>query len=377
MADEWRVLVAKTTTGEIVGDIRASDSPKFERRISDPGSYSVDVYIGHGANTAADLHEFTETGRYSWIVAFGDHICQAGPVWTWQVSDQERKLSVSGSSISSLFDKRILRNPHGHTAITDPSEDLILRDLSVRGLLAELVRANLAQRGYQLPVVAPEAERGPESITYYGYDLATVWDRVTDLAERDNGPEFDFAPVFADGGRKVRWRLDIGAPLLGDQNAPVVWDYGSAVGPIDTDVDGAHTPASRVWVKGAGEGRNLLTGVAEDSALPAAGIPGIDLVDTSHAAEQRQDLLDSYARAALQGQRAPASRWETTLRISAGQGPTSVDASAALGSWVLGDAPLIAVAGHPWMPAAHYRRRVVSFADSSSTEIRIDLQPAP
>ncbi|GAA2812740.1 hypothetical protein [Saccharopolyspora taberi] len=375
MADEWRVLVAQTTTGEIVGDIRASDVPKFERRISDPGSYTVDVYLGNGANTAADLHEFTETGRYSWIVAYGDYICQAGPVWTWQFSDQERKLSVSGSNVSSLFDKRILRNPHGHTAITDPSEDLILRDLSVRGLLAELVRANLAQRGYQLPITIPEAEPGPESITYYGYDLATVWDRMTDLAERDNGSEVDFAPEFVDGGRQIRWRLDIGDPLLGDQNTGAVWDYGSVIGPIDTDVDGATTPASRVWVKGAGEGRNLLTGVAEDPALPAAGVPGIDLVDTSHAAEQRQDLLDSYARAALQGQRQPNSRWETTLRIATGA--TSTEASAALGTWALGDAPLIAVAGHPWMPSAHYRRRVVSFADSSPNEIRIDLQPAP
>ncbi|GAA4853569.1 hypothetical protein GCM10025787_41710 [Saccharopolyspora rosea] len=61
-----------------------------------------------------------------------------------------------------------MRNPDGHTAITDPSENLVLRDLTVQGLMVDLVRANLSQRRYELPIVLPASTPGPESVTYYG-----------------------------------------------------------------------------------------------------------------------------------------------------------------------------------------------------------------
>ncbi|TDC92346.1 hypothetical protein E1161_13310 [Saccharopolyspora aridisoli] len=366
MIDEWRVLVARTTTGQIVGDIRISDVPKFERRISDPGSYTVEVYLGTGANTAADLHEFTETGAYSWVVCYGDHVVQAGPVRTWQFTDSARTLSVSGAGIGSEFDRRVLRNPRGHTAITDPSEDLVLRDLSVRGLMGELVRANLAQRGYGLPIVLPEPEPGPESVTYYGYDLANVWERLRDLSTREDGPEFEFQPRLVDGGTRVEWVLDLGDPLLGARDTALVWDYGAAIGAIDLDIDGSRTPAARVWVKGAGGGRDLLTGVA---AVDRPGTPPVDVVNTEHVSERRQDVLDSYARASLAAGQAPGTRWETHLRLD--------KPGSGLDDWALGDAPTIAISRHPWLADGIYRRRVTGFSDASATEIALDLDVMP
>ncbi|MFI0465332.1 hypothetical protein ACH347_14745 [Saccharopolyspora sp. 5N102] len=362
----WRVLVAETVTGHVVADVRASAAPRFERRLNEQGTWSVDVYFGYGGSSAEDLHEWVETGRYSWAVVCGDQVMQAGPVRTWQVSDEQRQLTVSGAGIAAEFDRRIVRNPRGHTAITDPSEDLVLRDLSVRGLMSELVRANLAQRGYALPIVLPGAEPGPESITHYGYDLAFTWDRLHDLTQRDGGPEFEFRPRLVDGGRRLEWSMEIGRPRLGDQAAAVTWDYGTAIGPLDLDVDGSRSPVSRVWVKGAGGGRELLTGVA---TAERPGTPPVDAVDTSHVAERRQDLLESYARAVLAGGQSPATRWETTLRL--GQPGTG------LGEWSLGDAPLIAVPGHPWLGDGLYRRRITGISDADETAIALDLDALP
>ncbi|MFD0918907.1 hypothetical protein ACFQ16_04045 [Saccharopolyspora rosea] len=360
------MLVLRTTDGEVVSEVRASNVPRFERRINEPGTWSAEVVLGYGGSAAEDLHEWVETGRYSWAVLYGDHVVQAGPVRTWQVADEERKLTVSGAGMAAEFDRRIVRNPRGHTAVTHPSEDLILRNLSVQGLMVELVRANLDQRGYQLPIVLPDPEPGPESITYHAFDLANVWDRVRDLSQREGGPEFEFRPRLVDGGRRLEWVLDIGHPRLGDEDAQLVWDNGAAIGPLDVDVDGSRTPVSRVWVKGTGAGRDLLTGVA---TAERPGTPPVDVVDTSHVAERRQDVLDSYAHAVLAAGQVPSGRWETTLRLG--------EPGAQLDEWSLGDAPLISVTGHPWLPNGTYRRRITGCSDKSLTEISLELDTVP
>ncbi|PKW15917.1 hypothetical protein [Saccharopolyspora spinosa] len=373
---DWRVMVAETVTGTVMADVTPRDVPSFSRKLTDKGSWTVNVVPDDPANATLDFHAFTDAGRFSWIVLYGTVVVQAGPTWTYSFDESTRTLSVSGTGIQGLFARRVLRNPLGHTAIVDPSEDLMISDKTLRGIAREIVAANLAQPGYGLPLDLPAPEHGDATRNYFAYDLATVWDRLDELTKVQGGPELDFFPYLVPGENKVRWQLLIGAPLLGDQNSAAVWDSGAALTGIDLDVNGSASPCTRVWAKGSGSDRALLTGFAEDAALVGLGFPPTDYVDGDHTSVIEQATLESYARADLAAFSRPTETWSCVVRID-GTNTSRFEVTPALGNWSLGDAPMLGVSGHPWISDGHYRRRILGYGNNDASSIKIDLQPTP
>lgn len=368
---EWRVMVAETVTGKLLADVTPRDLPSFSRAVTDKGTWTINVLPEERNNTHLDLHSFTDAGRFSWIITYDDYVVQAGPVWTYTYDENTRNLSISGSGLQGIFDRRVLRNPNGHTAIVHESEDLVLTNLSLRGIAQAIVQANLAQPGYGLPIDLPATpEAGTNTRTYEGYDLAQVWQRLKELSEVINGPEIDFAPYIVEGANLIRWSMAAGSPTLGDQTTAAVWDYGGALSQIDVDVNGSASPCTRVWVKGSGTERALLTGYAEDRSLIELGYPPTDYVDTEHSSVTVQQTLEDYADAALKEFSAPMEKWSCSVRVD---GITARDkaVSPALGTWSLGDAPTFGISGHPWIADGQYRRRILGF--NGRDESTVDL----
>lgn len=377
--DNWRVLVAETLTGQILADVVPSAEPSYTRALTNTGEWGVDVPIGASVNSTVDFHTWTQAGKYTWIIAYGDYIVQAGPVTTYQFDDASAMLSVSGAGLLSVFDHRVVRNPRGSendpvAAIVNESEDLHYTGLSLRGIAAALIRDNMAQPGFALPLDVEEPEAGEAERHYYGYELATVWDRIDNLSKVRGGPELDCEPYFVPGENRIHWRLHIGAPLLGDQDTAAVWDYGGALGSINVDVDGTDTPAYRVWVKGDGSEREMLTGFAYDNTVLEAGFPPVDYVDGDHTSVTEQDTLEGYAEKDLERLSSAVETWTCDVRIT---GPGAVEYAPALTSWQLGDAPLFALAGHPWLPDGSYRRRVLGYANSTASSVKLTLAETP
>lgn len=367
----WRVMVAETTTGNIVADVNPRDLPSFGRKITDKGTWTVNVLPEDRANASLDFHAYTDVGRYSWVILCDDFPVQAGPVVTYQFDENTRNLSVSGVGIQGLFDRRVLRHPSGTTDIVHVSNDLILNNFTLRGIAREIINANLAQTSYGLPIDVPAAETGTNTRTYFGYDLATAWDRLVELSKVINGPEVDFRPYIVTAGNQIRWELLIGGPTLGNPESLAVWDYGGALGRIDVDVNGSASPCTRVWVKGSGTERTMVSGYAADPTLIGLGYPPTDYVDNDHTSAVAQDTVTAYAQADLATFAAPTEGWKCAVRID-GTTTQGVEVSPRLGTWGLGDAPLFGLSGHPWLADGQYRRRILGF--SSATESTVDLE---
>lgn len=371
---QWRVLIAQTVSGTIVADVAPKDVPQFTRKLSDKGSWTVDVLPEDTANTHLDLHAYTESGLYSWVVAYDDVIVQAGPVRTYQWDDPSRTLSVSGSGIQGLFDSRVLRNPSGTaSAIAGGDNTLTLTNLSLGGVASAIVSANLSQSGYGLPINIPTPASGTDSQTYNGYDLASVWTRLNDLSQMDQGPELDFRPYFVTGANGIRWDMLIGSPTLGDPNSSAVWDYGGALSQVDIDTNGSASPASRVYVQGSGTEGSTLAGYAENAAILAEGYPGLDYVDTSHTAVTASTDLSSIATATSAAYAAPTETWTCLVHVD-GLTTGGVSVSPTLGTWALGDGVLIGVSGHPWITDGVYRRRCLSISQDTDVTVSVVLQ---
>lgn len=370
----WRVLIAETVTGNILTDVTPRDLPSFSRKLTDKGTWTVNVLPEDRANSTVDFHAYTDAGRYSWIVLCDEFVVQAGPVWTYQFDENTRNLAASGTGIQGIFDRRVLRNATGTPEnIVHVNNDLTLTNFSLRGIAREIVNANLTQSGYGLPIDVPAAETGTNTRTYFGYDLAMVWDRLDELSKVQNGPEMDFRPYITSAGNHLRWELMIGSPTLGNQTSTGVWDYGGALGQIDVDVNGSASPCTKAWVKGSGSERTMLAGYAADASLVALGYPPTDFVDTDHTSVVVKATLDTYATADLAKFSAPTENWKCTVRVD-GATSNGVTVSPELGQWSLGDAPLFGVSGHPWIRPGQYRRRILGYASDTESTVTLELQ---
>lgn len=369
-------MVAETTTGTLLADVTPRDLPSFTRKLTDRGQWTVNLVPDDSANASLDFHALTDAGRFTWVIMCGSVVVQAGPTFTYSFDENSRALSVSGTGIAGLFDRRVLRNSAAYTSIVDTSEDVTISNRSLRGIAREIVAINLAQTGYALPIDLPAPETGTNTRTYYGYDLAGVWNRLDDLSKVINGPEIDFWPYLVPGQNKLRWQMLIGSPLLGDQQSAAVWDYGGALSAIDVDVNGAASPCTRVWVKGSGTERSLLTGYAENTTLIGLGFPPTDYVDGDHTSVTDTSTLKNYADADLAAFNAPTETWRCSIRIDGATG-AGVEVSPELGNWTLGDAPIFGVSGHPWIPDGQYRRRILAYSSKDEASVQLDLQPTP
>lgn len=374
MPSNWRALVADTVTGTVQADVVMSAQPRFNRTLCQAGTWQVDLVVDEDTNRGVDFHTYTQPGMYSWVVLYGDVPVQGGPLWTYTFTESTRVLSVAGSGMGGLFNRRVLRNPAGDpTAITTPGNDLAYANLSLRGILRQVLADNLAQAGYGLPIDLPASEAGSAVRNYYGYELALVWDRITELSQVIGGPEFDIGPVLTNNGANLRWPLSIGSPLIGDQNTTATWDYGAALSAIDTDVNGSAQPVSRVWVKGSGADAAMLTGYAANTGLAAQGLPGLDFVDSNHTDNGTQDDLTNYATQDLSDLSAATETWKCSVRLDGLYDRYGVAVSPALGSFSLGDAPQFGVVGHPWIPDGTYRKRILGVQQSTTDASCMDL----
>jgi hypothetical protein len=375
---EWRALVAETVSGNVVADVVMSAYPQFSRKLCDKGSWAIDLVVDDKANRGIDFHAFTEPARYSWIVAYNDMAVQAGPVWTYAFKEDSRTLSVAGSGLGGLFGRRVLRNPAGNAAtVADVSNDLTYTGLTLASILVELVSDNASQFGYALPLDWPALTPGSAQRTFAGAELANVWDRLTELSQVINGPEFEFAPVLSAGGSRIRWQLVTGSPLLGDSASTSVWDYGAALSAIDIDVNGSASPVTRVWAKGAGQDAATLTGFAENADLIGVGYPGLDYVDSAHTSDTNPDDLTGYAQADAADFRTPDEKWACTVRIDGLINSDGVEISPGFGSWSLGDAPLFGLSGHPWIADGLYRRRILGYTQADPSTLALVIGSTP
>lgn len=372
----WRVLAAETTTGALLADITPRDLPSFSRKLTDKGSWTVNVVPDDRANAHLDFHALTDAGRITWAVLWDSVVVQAGPTFTHSYDENSRALSVSGTGIQGLFDRRVLRNPVPYTTITNTSEDLVITGRSLRGIAREIIAATLAQPGYGLPIDLPAPETGTNTRTYYGYDLAKTWERLDDLSKVIDGPEVDFWPYLVPGENRLRWQLLIGAPLLGDPQTAAVWDYGGALSAIDVDVNGSASPCTRVWVKGSGNERGLLTGYADNPDLVGLGFPPTDYVDGDHTSVTEPKTLAAYATADLTAFATATETWKCSIRVDGATG-TGIEVSPALGTFSLGDNPTFGISGHPWIPDGQYRRRILGYSNAKEAAVQLDLQPTP
>ncbi|MDF7665737.1 hypothetical protein [Bifidobacterium sp. ESL0745] len=281
-------------------------SLSFKDSISDAGSMSITV-PDSAALRKLDLSRITREYGSIWLAKCGARVLHAGWLTSCKVDDggdDGNTLILVAGGGWTLWQKRLVMTKKradtwgDGTVVIDeqhPPGDWILRlQGSYRDLCRELLRLSMEQ--CWVPYTLPELQGGGHVRDYNLWELATISDRLGDIADLADGPEIRFDPQLPDS-TSMRWLLNVGAPEIVDHH----WS-------LNASIPGQHIAVSAVKFDGegmAGEsfgvgGRNddnLLIARYRDDSLESQGWPLMQKANTSHSSVSILQTLQSYVRA--------------------------------------------------------------------------------
>lgn len=390
-----QVYVFETRTGRVIGTVPFQGNPRWSNGLNVSPTWSVDVRLrgkaDDGGLAPLDLEGITDPWRYSWAIAQGAQIWEAGPS-IGETHNGGSTTSISGGGIwKFLTDKRLLLNPARAVLSDVSSTDADLnfgpsgwvpvsggpvlagnRDLSLHTIAKRIVQVPLNAVGGNLPIVFPADIAGDAQREYPGYDLASPGSRLQQLTQVENGPEVWFQPEFVDPLTKqaIQWRMRIGNPNLGNLNWPWSWDQGKALVSLDQySTDGGNV-SRRDWERGNGMNRDLITGFADSPLNPSD--PGDLLIETvggDHTSATEQDTLDSWAANAVATNGKPIPAMTVQVRTAGDDGSGFVTRSPHQAGVFLGDNGRFEVKDDIRHPDGTYYGRIIGRAQGDTADM--------
>lgn len=383
--DPIEVRVFETRTGRVAATIPYEGVPTWKAGINTAGEWRVTVPLDQPELPLSLLDGVTDPWLWSWAVSQGTKVWQAGPLVT---EDYDGGLSTTfgGGGLLKLFmDKRTLLNPGraGLGVITGTDADTVFgptgytpmiggtvpagnRDLSLHTIAKRIIAQDIATPGREIPIVFPADIAGTAQREYPGYDLASVGQRLMDLSQVINGPEFEFVPEFVDTTSKqyVQWRLRLGNPYLGDLTFARYWEYRKAL--IDTKfgTDGSYR-ITRAFERGNGMNRDLVIGFAD---RPVGGSPAemvLESVGSSHTSASDVATLNAWATATVSGGLDAAPTLSHVVRVAGDDGSGFQTGSPVLAELSTGDNCLTVYRDHPRLGTASYASRIIDIGSGA------------
>lgn len=362
----WRLFVASTVSGTVVADVPFVGNPQWGARLNEVGSLQVDVPLGGTGIDKADLDGYVASWRWTWGLAYGSCIVQAGPVVGERYDGTSQHTTIAATGLWGLFSgKRVLVNPAWSPGLhwEQATYDVIL-DGSLHTIAKRLIETDLSRTGHQLPIVLPEDIAGTAQRTYYGYDLAYVGARLQELTQVDDGPEVEFRPEWTDSTHSaIQWRMRIGNPRLGQLGYPHAWDYGQALTTVGVDTDGS-TQTFGHWCKGDGMERTTTGSYVEDRSLVDGvggnyGWPMLEDVDSDHSSARDFLTLRGWSTAYVATHHYGTRLLSATVRVDGTDGQGHQTGSPSLDVITSGDNARLTVRGHRRLPDGTYSQRIL------------------
>lgn len=359
-ARRWYCLIYQTTTGRVQRELPVIGDPQWTQQINDPGSYTISTPIGAagGGLSRETLRGIVSAGRWGIACCYGtgeqsDYIAQAGPITVPElVSESPPVLQITGTGLWGMWSAR-MQVPSTWIAsmgLGDTRSVTTYGPTSLQGVAVGILADAIARGSLPVDNVTSPAG-GTTTMTYYGYELAYVGQRLQELTQVDGGPDIVFAPYFS-APDHIRWSAQIGNPTLAQPGTPLRWDYGSSLQSALTTSDGTRMSTTN-YVKGSGVGAAVQWAEASDSTLIAAGWPMMEYVDTAHSNLVDPVAIQAQATAnqALNGR--PVETWKSVVRA---------DSVPMLGTYGPGVSAFYNFSGnpdHPWIPPGQYLQRLL------------------
>lgn len=314
-------------TGRVVTPVAASEW-KISLELSAAGTLEVTVPASKQA-AGQNLLENTRAWRTvlvdtEWVTEAGVRVERpraSGIVFSRRLGPKEAVFSCCGFGdlfakylvINSALKDRVIREQ-----VIDPeAEDVVVPaewrthvEGSTADMLVELIE--LALEWQPLNVILPVRQGGGQYRDYYGTDLATVADRVDDIAALQGGAEWVWEPVVVDG--RLYHRLHVGDPELVRSvhriNATL---DGAPVSEVSYVEDGASMGTDQ-WAQGGKQDDRILIARTHVPTLEDLGWPRLMGVVSGHEAVSDVATLAGYTDSAAASGVSPSEVFSFRVR---------------------------------------------------------------
>ena len=279
--------------------------------ISASWSDSINEF-GSLSATVLDDGSIPSTALRQWgaIIALVDEssVLHAGYLKHAKLSRANQRWTLEAGGGGTILEKRLVLNYLLNSSWID-GQVVVDEDtpsgnwpLTFAGSYSDIISKIISEtlKWGALPLQPATLTGGNKTRTYNSYDFATVADRIKDIGDLENGPEWRFMPALSaawvltftqqtslDGGELVdnQWHWNAIAPQSG-----VLLD--------DEDIDGADMTCS-CYAHGGKDDDLLLVTRHTSTALTGAGWPLLQSADTSHSTVSVLSTLQAYARRAV------------------------------------------------------------------------------
>lgn len=369
----YYVLVYNTVTGQVIGSLPDANQtePIWLQQINNTGSVTWQTIVDGKTLTRDQLITFVEgEWRFGLALCYGtgsinDFICQAGPI-TASVDMSESPPIVRFTALGfwGLLNKCQMVNPTwAGTDLTAAGGADVTYTSSLQGIAALMLTDAMTRNPLPLDIPAPIT--GTATRTYYGYELTSVGQRLSELTQVQNGPDILFLPYFSTA-TTIRHRAVIGNPTLTQPGTPLVFNYPGTLRSVLRVRDGSQM-ATNVIAAGQNSGSyTVLWGTATDTTLTGLGWPKLFMADTSHTDVVDQPTITGWAQGDQGFYGRSVETWAAVARM---------DKTPVFGSFTPGVYGLYNMQGHQSIRDGVYSQRIVGIGSGVGNGTMASVTP--
>lgn len=211
-------------------------------------------------------------------------VVYAGILWEDDYDADTRSLTVSHEDIWSLLALRLIA---GDRTGAIPAWVQTYTGMEYDTVIKRLVQLATTGAGRTIPIQYEADYSGGRSRTYYGYNLDTAVEAITEIMNLPGGPDVDLRPEWAADGSSLQWTLRTGDMNPDGQTIEVMVNADrSAVRALKRKRSGRER-ATRVMGVGEGSGKDIKV-----RAGVGAGALQLELVEQAKNIKTLAELQD-------------------------------------------------------------------------------------
>ena len=285
-------------SGQLWGTLPAS-ALSWTSELREQGNISAAV---PASPEASGLWEGLKAGpallAVEWAHQFGRRILWASPVVSRGLDSDA--LPLGGAGMLGHLGKRFLLPNVTADQIATAAGMTFTGDQGsiMAGALAQVLSLDQGD----LPIVLQSLRTGTRTQTYYGYSLASIAQRIDELAKQNPGTDYALLPRFADGPDYTRIVWDF---ITGTETAPLLNLTAGLPIIVDGTAPGQNTVRGMSWTESTsdtgthfyaqGDGSEAATMIrgSVDTVLTSQGWPRMDVAETNDSASATK--VQAYA----------------------------------------------------------------------------------
>lgn len=223
-------------------------------------------------------------------------VVYAGIIWEDDYDADNRTLTVAHEDLWSLFELRLIAADRTGAI---PGWKQTYSGLEYDTIIKRLLQLATAGVGRTVPIQYEADYSGGRTRTYYGYNLDTAIDAISEIVDLPGGPNVDLRPEWDSSGSGLQWTLRTGNMNPDSKTIEVMTSADdSATKGIKRKRSGTER-ATRVMGVGEGSGKDI--------KVRASSTPGpieLELIEQAKNIKNLTDLQDfadgkQYTRTAL------------------------------------------------------------------------------